>query len=98
MTTAKRAKTSGEHDAVQTFRAKLDSISETTLPLAKELNERIERARRTNDPMCTTGPHLPVPFPASRLRDPRREPDDDDDDDESTDPIVIDISDLDELD
>lgn len=87
MSIAKKTKTSGEHNAVQAFRAKLDSISATTLPLAKELNERIERARRTNNPALTTGPHRPASSPQVSAHD-----------EDDTDPvIVVDISDLDEL-
>lgn len=37
---------SGEHEAVVTYRRKLDSITEVTLPLARTLNERIDRAMR----------------------------------------------------
>ena len=88
-----KAKRSGEHAAVlEAYRAKLDSITETTLPLAKELNERIERARKNN--AAGTGSHKPLrdaPEEPEEKHDPRRESED-------ADPtITIDIVDLDEL-
>ena len=85
-------KGSGEHSAVQAFRAKLDSITETTLPLAKKLNERIERARRIN--ATATGKHKPFrgeppPAPAAPTAPAKEE-------DGSTPAIAIDLDELDE--
>ena len=53
-------KKSGEHPAVKGFRKKFDSIQETTIPLIKQLNERIARNKKSSAPP---------------ERDPRREDD-----------------------
>ena len=54
---------SSEHTSVQSLHAKLDSIKETTLPLARGLNERIARigervGTRTHE---RKGPPTPTP-------------------------------------
>lgn len=68
---------SGEHPAVKALRAKFDSIDGATLPLAKRLNARIDRARkRASD---------------KPARDPRREPDEDERKDEEIPVDVVDV-------
>jgi len=48
------SKPSGQHPAVQAFRAKAESINDTTLPALVALEERIDRARST-PPKSTEG-------------------------------------------
>lgn len=85
-------KGSGEHSAVvQAFHEKLDSITETTLQLAKELNERIERARKSTTAATGRHPAFREPPTAKKSATPEEDAD--------TDPaITIDLTDLDELD
>lgn len=47
MSVKRPSKPSGEHPAVQAFRAKLESINETTMPLLARLEERVDRAMST---------------------------------------------------
>lgn len=41
---------SGEHPAVVAFRQKLDSISESTMPLVRDLNTQIRSLKRKSNP------------------------------------------------
>ena len=71
--------TSGEHIAVRTFRAKLDSIADSTLPLTKALNARIDRAtKRSGRPVDNrreppSDPRIEDEIPVDVVEDEERE-------------------------
>lgn len=82
----KRTGSSGEHAAVKGYRAKLDSIAESTLPALRDLNARIDALRSKSDspeadPTADReGPPTPVPTEAKPKRPfippiPRTDPD-----------------------
>jgi hypothetical protein len=60
------------------YRQKYESVSEKTLPLLRDLNERIEKmARRVKTPVPPAGDETPDTLPVASRVDPRREPDED---------------------
>jgi hypothetical protein len=57
MSGEKRTK-SGDHPAVKAYRKKMDSITENTMPLLYELNDRIDEAMKKAK--------TPIPLPLER--------------------------------